>query len=118
MHDKAPPAFFLEQNGFEDLAYFSSGVGTIPKMLEAGRVDAWFSEVSLIAFGIQGTSLQGKVKCGPEVLKVWQYIAGSKALSKETVDAYRVVIEDMKKEGAIEDIMLRYLPKESLKPFD
>lgn len=116
VHSDAPPAIFLKQHGFEKLHSMPSGVGTIPKMLEARRVDAWFSEVSLIAYGLRNTPLQDKVKCGPTIYETWQYIAGSKSLSQETVTAYREAIENMQSKGVIETIMSRYLPREALKP--
>ncbi len=116
VHDNAPPAMFLESHGFDKLYRLPAGVGTIPRMLMNERVHAWFSEVNLIAFGLRGTPLEDTVECGPTALEVWQYIAGSKNLPQETVEAYRKTIKAMQEEGVIEKIMLRYLPKKAFAP--
>lgn len=118
VHENAPPELFLKEKGYSKLLPVPFGVGTIPKMLDLGRVDAWFSEVSLIDYGVQGTPLKGKVECGPNVFEVWQYIAGSKNISDEVVIAYQKAVKDMHAEGVIERIMLKYLSPKAITPFE
>lgn len=114
VHDHAPPAIYLEGKGFNKLHYMPTGVGTIPKMLEEGRIDVWFSEVNLIRYSVIGTKLEGKLHCGPIIQEKWMYLAGSKNLPPSIVEKYRKTYEDLKEEGIIDQIMLKYLPSNPL----
>lgn len=111
VHQDSPPYYFLAKKGFKNLTKSPFGVSAIPKMLEIGRADAWFTALAIMKYATHGTSLEGRLNFSPSVNEAWLYIAGSKNISEELANDYRMAFKTIKAEGMYDQIIQKYLGK-------
>ncbi len=72
-------------------------MGKIPHLLEVDHCDAWFSDINIIKHAFLGTKLENNLTYGLPLKKARMYIAGSKNLSKEIVQAYQRIYKQLGK---------------------
>jgi ABC-type amino acid transport substrate-binding protein len=111
VHQDAPPYLFLVEKGFKNLYTLPFGAGPLMNMLLAGRGDAWFSDRHFARYAVRGTQHEGQLTFGPPVVEEHLYIAWSRSNSPEVVSAYRSVFDEIRPEGIVDKIMVKYLGK-------
>ena len=100
----------LKAQGFSDKQIYSLKLGeNAPRMLELGRVDAWFTGVE------EGLYLwpqsNRKLKMSPSLSNADLYLACSKNCDAELVTKLRNAVETLRAEGTIQRIQERYRPE-------
>ena len=81
------------------------------KMLAAGRADAWCITRTFAKFFARGTPYEGKLVFGPPIFKAGLYIAGTKNIDPKIVNDYRKVFEQIRVQGKVNEIIIKYLGK-------
>ena len=114
VYQNHPAYHFLVEKGFNNIRVYPYGVTALLKMLANGRADAWFVERSFARNFVIGTPYEGSLVFGPPAVTSRIYIAGSKRISPKIVSAYRGIFDELKKEGFVDKIMIKYLGKEKL----
>lgn len=99
----------LLDNGFSHEQIIEVKQGDIaPKMLLAGRIDAWFNLVSESRLLLQEADPDKKIKTGNFLGSTYNYIACSRICNTQTVNRLRATINSMEKDGSIAAIKARY----------
>ena len=102
-------ANILRENGFApDQIYEVTQGLSAPKMLLAGRVDAWFNLVSESRLLLQDSEGHSQVKMGEPLGATFNYIACSKNCNPQLVDRLRNAAESMEQDGTAKTIRARY----------
>ena len=104
--------FILLDQGFdkEQILEVNQGI-TAPKLLQLGRVDAWYNPV------LEAERLQGELEGGPRFVAsallgpTGQYLGCAKVCSPELVRRLSGALREMQKDGTAQKIMARYLPR-------
>jgi len=104
------PAYnLLVKKGFTNIDAYPWGKLALLKMLAAGRADAWCVDRSFAKFLSRGTPYEGKLVFGPPIFKSGLYIAGTKNIDPQIVNDYRKVFEEIRVEGIVDEIIIKYL---------
>ena len=105
----------LRQNGFTNLASQRSAI-QCPDALKFGRVDLWISS----NITMKQTALAANVD--PDLFKplfvvkeIPSYLAFSKSVPDEVVNQWQASLENMKRDGSWERIVLNWIPAELLR---
>ncbi len=104
--------FILLEQGFdkEQILEVNQGL-TAPKMLQLGRVDAWYNPV------LEADRLQGELEGSPRFVAstllgpTGQYLGCAKACNPAMVHRLSSAIREMQKDGTVQKIIARYLPR-------
>ena len=108
-HHNAPPYSILEGKGFTNLYQMYYGVGSVLRMLETGRGDAWFTAKDLALFTIKDSEDKNKFSFGPPVVEGVLYIAASKKINPTLVKKYQYFFAELKADGSYDKICKKYL---------
>ena len=104
------PAYnILVKKGFKNIDIYPLGQPALLKMLATGRADAWCVERTFAKFFARGTPYEGKLVFGPPIFKAGLYIAGTKNIDAEIVHDYRKTFEQIRQEGIVDEIIIKYL---------
>ena len=107
---KGLPAYnILVKRGFTNIDTYPWGKPALLKMLAAGRADAWCVDRSFARFIARGTPYESKLVFGPPFFKSGLYIAGTKNIDPEIVHDYRKTFEQIRQEGIVDEIIIKYL---------
>ena len=116
VHQDSPPYYFLLERGFKNLHKLPAGVGGIPKMLELGRGDAWFTARVIVKYAVRGTTLEGRLKISPPMHEEWMYVAASKNFSEKIAIAYQSAFKALKEDGTYNLVIHKYMGKDFTTP--
>lgn len=98
----------LKSHGFSASQIVSVKLGANPiRMLELGRVDAWFTGVPEGLYQWPGS--RNKLRMGPVMSRVDLYLACSKKCDKVMVEELRQSVEALRQEGTAQAIQDAYL---------
>jgi ABC-type amino acid transport substrate-binding protein len=104
------PAYkLLAQKSFKNLDAYPWGKPALLKMLAVGRADAWCVDRSFARFIARGTPYESQLVFGPPIFKSGLYIAGTKNIAPQIVTDYRRVFEEIRQEGFVDEIIIKYL---------
>lgn len=109
VHQDAPPYYVLDRKGFKNLDPHPYGAAPLAKMLVGGHGDAWFSDRNFAKYCVKGTPYEGKLVFGPPISEHQLYIAGSLNMAPDIVTAYRKAYKEIRTEGIVDKIMIKYL---------
>ena len=99
----------LLDNGFtRDQVYEVTQGQTAPKMLMAGRIDAWYNLVSESRLLLQDSDPAMAVKMGEPAGPTYNYIACSKICNPQLVERLRNAWDAMEQDGTAKAIRARY----------
>lgn len=98
----------LKQQGFSDEQIVSLKLGdSPPRMLELGRIDAWFTSVPEGLYQWSGSP--NKLKMGPVLSSEQLYLACSKHCDTVIVEQLRQSVTDLQRKGVVKTLQDAYL---------
>lgn len=102
---QAAPAAILQMNGLTNL-YASNKDGLSAKMLEAGRVKAWFGPAGVMRWAWRSENLDPAVlQIGKTIAPASLWIAASKNIPDDTIQKMKARYEVMKADGSYDRII-------------
>jgi len=102
-----PFEHFLRDNGFRNLIESPSPSDVHIRLLERGRVEAWFTARILARYALRDYKEKDFAISRP-VISSRVYIAASKHFPKDLVNKYRKAYNELVGEGKIKEILQKY----------
>lgn len=107
VQQSTPFESFLKSQGFNNLISSPRASQSHLRLLEAKRVDAWFTAKDLAEFALMDETQLTASYSKP--IKTWRvYIATSKEFPKGLADDYRRIFNELKADGTVDHILRQY----------
>ncbi|MCW8890255.1 MAG: transporter substrate-binding domain-containing protein [Sedimenticola sp.] len=100
---------YLRQEGFNNLIVTTSAASIQVRMLQAGRVNAWFTAKDLASYSMKELFVQGPITYSAPITSGHVYIALSKRFPRSLKTLYQQTFEAMQADGTYQQIMSRYI---------
>ncbi|MEH6476319.1 MAG: transporter substrate-binding domain-containing protein [Sneathiella sp.] len=99
---------FLRQKGFDSNLELTNDSVAGARLLNAGRVQAWYASVQEAKWLLHKGVVKKHVVIGKEILKFDIWAVASKGTSKSALEAIQTIITNMKADGTIDQLKSRY----------
>ena len=100
---------YLRQEGFNNLVITTSAAAIQIRMLQAGRVNAWFTAKDLASYSMQALFVPGPITYSDPITSGFVYIALSKQFPPSLKKRYQQSFQAMQSDGTYQQIMNRYI---------
>lgn len=99
---------FLARHNFTSLITTPSASETPLRLLESGRVQAWFTSKALAQYALEGQRFAQKAKMSEPIKTSRVFIASSKDFPADIQRAYQRIFYDLVEDGTIDYILKQY----------
>lgn len=99
---------FLTRHNFTNLIATPSSSETPLRLLEGGRVQAWFTSKALAHYALEGKSFAQKAKMSHPIKTSRVFIASSKDFPSDVKRAYQRIFYELVEDGSIDYILKQY----------
>ncbi|SCA56824.1 putative ABC-type amino acid transport/signal transduction systems, periplasmic component [Candidatus Terasakiella magnetica] len=110
VHQAAPPEMMLKKHGFKNLVPIHDINPNVIRMMQYGRVDAWFTPLDMAKWMWKLTPNAPKATHGQPLTQHMLYVAASLKTPKSVVGKLSAILEEMHGDGTIKKIISRYRP--------
>ena len=99
---------YLRENGFTTSLVLTNNSDTSAKLLDAGRVDAWYASVHEARWLYKKGVLRHRIYVGQPILEIPIWAVASKGTKKALLDAIGREVELMKEDGSFSSLESKY----------
>ncbi|MCW8944233.1 MAG: transporter substrate-binding domain-containing protein [Sedimenticola sp.] len=100
---------YLRQQGFKNLVITTSAASIQIRMLQAGRVNAWFTARDLAGYSMKELFVPGPITYSKPITSGHVYFAFSKQFPQTLKTEYQQIFKAMQSDGTFQQIMDRYI---------